>query len=536
MLNVLVADDEIHFRNYMNWVLDWESLGMRICASCRNGEEVLAAVRDGNVHVALLDINMPGMDGLTLAELLKKEDPDLLIVFVTGYSEFEYARRAVKLGADEYILKPFSPEELTEVVVKLRMKLLRRQEEAEQKKIDYAIVKEELLKRLIRPEEKGSREELFGKLEDLGVVFPGDSFLVSVMEIDNIYQMRKNQEDISLHKFCIKNVAEEVLEGKGRAHLIFSEYEDRIVSIFNYDQGLSLEEEVIPAWEKLLALLEEFFSFTVTVGMGSITGNGRQIPLAYQHARKALEEKFLLGTGRVISYDRVWGRQAAADFYRVELNDRLLHALRKQDKKEVCSILAEMEATIKERHLAQDYACMAMSGMMSICLSYILEMNGNIEEIYGKGFLPYANLYNQPSLDEGILFLRKSFEKAMDAFRNTYSRRGREISGQVEDYIRKHFTDAELTVEDVAAGVYLDSSYIRRIISRQLGCTVSDLISRIRMQEAKRLMDSRDMTVAQVAESVGFGEPGYFSKCFKKSFGISPKAYLEEKRRGEAGL
>ena len=198
------------------------------CYSCKNGEEVLKAVQEEHVHIALLDINMPGMDGLTLAERLKQEDQELLVVFVTGYSEFEYARRAVKMGADEYILKPFSPEELMEVMGKLRLKLLKRQEEDEQKKIDHAIVRDELLKRLIRLETGESQGELSGMLENLGVCFPGNSFLVSVMEIDNIYQMRKNQEDISLHKFCIKNMAEEVLEGKGRAHLIFSEYEDRI--------------------------------------------------------------------------------------------------------------------------------------------------------------------------------------------------------------------------------------------------------------------------------------------------------------------
>lgn len=528
MLNVLVADDEMHFRNYMNWVLDWESLGMRICASCKNGEEVLKAVQEEHVHIALLDINMPGMDGLTLAERLKQEDQELLVVFVTGYSEFEYARRAVKMGADEYILKPFSPEELMEVMGKLRLKLLKRQEEDEQKKIDHAIVRDELLKRLIRLETGESQDELSGMLENLGVCFPGNSFLVSVMEIDNIYQMRKNQEDISLHKFCIKNMAEEVLEGKGRAHLIFSEYEDRMVSIFNYDEGFPLEEEVFPAWEKLLVLLEEFFSFTVTIGMGCTKKGGGQIAQAYQDARKALGEKFLLGTGRSILYDKERGKRTSADYYRAELNDRLLHALRKQDKAEVCTALGEMAATVKERHLAQDYACMAMSGMMSICLSYILEMNGNIEEIYGKGFQPYTNLYNQPSLDEGVAFLKESLEKAMDAFKNTYSRRGIEISGQVEEYIQEHFSDPELTVEDVAAGVYLDSSYIRRVVSRQLGCTVSDLILRVRMNEAKKLLDKGDVTVSQAAELVGFGEPGYFSKCFKKSFGVSPKAYREK--------
>lgn len=531
MLNVLVADDEIHFRNYMEWVLDWESLGFRICSMCKNGAEVLQAVREESVHIALLDINMPGIDGLTLAEKLKSEQPQLLIVFITGYSEFEYARKAVRIGADEYILKPFSEEELIQVMGKLKVKLLKRQEEAVRSEIDHQIVREELLKRLISLDRQKNTGELFGKLSELGVDFTGKYVIISVMEIDDIFRMRQEQEDIPLWCFSIANIAEEMLECKGISHVIFQEYEDRIVSIYGCDSEASLEAEVIPAWEKLIVALEEFFSFTITVGVSTPLIGKEEIAKAYGHARKALGEKFLMGGRRVISYASIAGLKESADFYRVELNDRLLHALRRQDEKEIGNILNDLQEMIAGRRLSQEYAAMAMSGMMSVCLSYILEMNGSIEEIYGRDFQPYTNLYNQPSLKKAVAFLEQSFEIAMAAFKNTYSHRSLEISAQVENYIRAHYQDMELTVEQVAAGVFLDSSYIRRVISRHLGCTVSDLILRIRMQEAKKLMDEGELPVARVAEHVGFGEPGYFSKCFKKQFGISPKAYCEEKKK-----
>lgn len=529
MLKVLIADDEPHFRIYMEHVLDWEGLGFKICGICKNGEEALQKVKDTAPDIVLLDINMPGMNGITLAEHCKQMNPDLYIVFITGYSEFEYARKAVQIGVDEYLLKPFSREELTNIVYKLKLKIWKRNEQKHLQRADLQIVREELLRRWVGGISQLKIEEFKRSLERIDIRFPGRFYLVSVLEIDDISGMWKNQEDVELWKFGIGNIAQEVLGEITQAeitHLIFNGMEDRVISILNYDHKLERITDIKKYYEQVSSLISQHLGFTISIGIGNPVTDMTEVSKSYRKALAALEEKFLLGGSRVICYEEVDKVDSEATFYRLDLNDQLLACLRKQQREEIHQILEETHQNIVAKHLPTDYAYMMISGMMSICLSYITEMNGNISDIFGGGFSPYSELYKKTSLNECLAFLQDVFGKTMDAFQSNYSKRGAEIISMVEEYIAENYSDCELTVEKIAEGVYLDSSYLRRIVSRQLGCTISDLLTNVRMKEAKKLMEEAEMTVTMVSEKVGYSEPGYFSKCFKKYYGVSPKKFI----------
>ncbi len=529
MLKVLIADDEPHFRIYMEHVLDWEGLGFKICGICKNGEEALQKVKDTAPDIVLLDINMPGMNGITLAEHCKQMNPDLYIVFITGYSEFEYARKAVQIGVDEYLLKPFSREELTNIVYKLKLKIWKCNEQKHLQRADLQIVREELLRRWVGGISQLKIEEFKRSLERIDIRFPGRFYLVSVLEIDDISGMWKNQEDVELWKFGIGNIAQEVLGEITQAeitHLIFNGMEDRVISILNYDHKLERITDIKKYYEQVSSLISQHLGFTISIGIGNPVTDMTEVSKSYRKALAALEEKFLLGGSRVICYEEVDKVDSEATFYRLDLNDQLLACLRKQQREEIHQILKETHQNIVAKHLPTDYAYMMISGMMSICLSYITEMNGNISDIFGGGFSPYSELYKKTSLNECLAFLQDVFGKTMDAFQSNYSKRGAEIISMVEEYIAENYSDCELTVEKIAEGVYLDSSYLRRIVSRQLGCTISDLLTNVRMKEAKKLMEEAEMTVTMVSEKVGYSEPGYFSKCFKKYYGVSPKKFI----------
>ncbi len=530
MIRVLIADDEPHFRNYMERVLAWEELGFKICGICKNGDEALETTKETFPDIVLLDINMPGMDGISLARILKQRNPNLYIVFVTGYSEFEYARKAAQIGVDEYILKPFTKEELTNIMIKLKLKIQKQTASLFNQKADKEIVKEELLKQLIRGISPNRLEEFLEKLERVDIQLSGTNYLVSVIEIDNISNMWKQSDEIDLWKFGISNVTQEVFTLEGIRHIIFNGFEDRIVSILINNSDIDLHEFTKPYYESINLLIKEYFSFTISIGIGTVIKNAGDIAESYRHAMAALEEKFLLGPDRVICYDDVARQNREANFYRLDLNESLLNCLRKHEEDELLSIIDEARQVIMDKNLTVDYAYMMISGMMSICLSYITEMNGNISEIYGSEFSPYSELYAKGSLDECFSLLKEIFLKAMDAFKVTYSKRGIEIVQQVQQYIENNYKDPELTVEKIAAGVFLDSSYIRRVISRQMGCTVSDLVTNIRMKEAVRLMEHQELSIADIAEQIGYNEPGYFSKCFKKCYGITPKQYYNQRK------
>ena len=116
MHKLLIADDEKLIREAIVELIDWEALDIQITASCKNGMETLDAIMDTAPDIVMTDIRMPGLDGLDLIEKLQSLDSHIQFIILTGYPEFDYARRAIKYGVREYLLKPISEEAIIEAV------------------------------------------------------------------------------------------------------------------------------------------------------------------------------------------------------------------------------------------------------------------------------------------------------------------------------------------------------------------------------------------------------------------------------------
>lgn len=126
MYRLLVADDEALIRRGIQQLIDWKSLGIQEVYEAENGEEALRIVETFRPEIVLLDINMPKIDGLSVAKKIKILSPETKIAIITGYNYFDYAQSAIKIGVEDYILKPVSKQEVSEIISKLVHSLQRR--------------------------------------------------------------------------------------------------------------------------------------------------------------------------------------------------------------------------------------------------------------------------------------------------------------------------------------------------------------------------------------------------------------------------
>ncbi|MDQ0871656.1 two-component system response regulator YesN [Paenibacillus sp. V4I3] len=116
---VLIADDESIIREGILGSLNWQQLGLEVVAEAEDGEEALELARKHNVHILLVDLNMPIMNGMSLIKHIREELPDCKIIIITGHDEFTYAQAAIRLNVDDYILKPVNPAQLADVLTKI---------------------------------------------------------------------------------------------------------------------------------------------------------------------------------------------------------------------------------------------------------------------------------------------------------------------------------------------------------------------------------------------------------------------------------
>ena len=131
MYSIMIVEDEYLVRQGIASLVDYEQFGMRVIAQAENGREAWQKFQENPADILLTDINMPQMNGLELAKLVRDQAPKCHIVFLTGYDDFDYARTAIKLGADDYLLKPFSKDDVEEMLAKVQTKLDKERKKAQ---------------------------------------------------------------------------------------------------------------------------------------------------------------------------------------------------------------------------------------------------------------------------------------------------------------------------------------------------------------------------------------------------------------------
>lgn len=524
MYKVLIVDDEAIFREYLRNVIDWNAHGFVVSGEAKDGLEALELIKNVIPDVALVDINMPLMDGLDFASKLKDFHYETIVVLVTGYSEFEYARRALKIGVEDYILKPFDNEELIMTLLKIKARLQIRKNAKSLQMEDNNLVKEMFFKDIISNEYCSSDEDTKRQLERFGIKLNSLLFSVSSIEIDNIYQRWSDPDEILLWKNAVANVLNEVIVVKGN-QFIFNGFEDRIISIIEFEDEESLQEFSAESYLKFCTLIREYLEITVTVGIGSTVTGLKSIRRSYSESLTALQNKFMEANGKVIEYCKLQNEYKNAGFYTGETNEKLLMSLRLGDWEATKAGLDEVYRYILESMLSIDYIYVTLMGLESLCFSYITESGKNIEEVFGKNFAPFKAIKEIEYLNAAFKQISDIYKETIDFFSKNKITRSRKVVDTVCEYILSNYSDNELSVEKISRNIYVDTSYIRRLFRKELNMTVIDYITDIRMQKAKELLGKRNMKLSEVAEKIGYNDNGYFSKCFKKYFGISPSTY-----------
>ncbi|RKP57330.1 response regulator [Cohnella endophytica] len=528
MIKVLIADDEPVFRDYLYHLVDWGEHGFEICGQARNGEEALELADSLRPQIALLDINMPIMDGIRVAEQLKMKYPEMMIALVTGYGEFEYARKAIRLGVEDYVLKPFKKEEMLSTLLKFKFILQKKQEETARAKDDSFYAQERLLNALLEGEFEAKEEEFVRHFQGQGTLLNEQYYSVASIDIDHLYQLWTKHREISLWKFAVANVMGDILQDKSDKW-IFNGPEGRIVCIQRFNRADEAEEFDHSSYATLCDYVAKYFRFTVSVGVSRIVHRLAEIRDAYSESAIALQNKLILGNGRVIEYGAIMESNKGSGFYPMILNEQLLSALRRHEHDEAHQALYRMKAHIQSHQLPVDFTYAIIMSVVSMCLSYITEMGGNIETILGDDFRPYQQIKKIASLDESFQWLSQLFGQTISHYREQKVSRVQKIARNVQEFIEEHYVDSELSVENIAKHLHLDSSYIRKVFSKEFNMNIAEFITQVRMKQAKLLMDTDNMKMQELSERVGYSDAGYFSKVFKKYCGILPSEYVAKK-------
>lgn len=529
MYKVMIVDDEAIFRDYLRSKFSWSALGFTICCEARHGVEALELAQRHRPDIALVDINMPFMDGLELSEKLKLAFPDMPIVLVTGHNEFEYARKALRIGVKDYLLKPFDEEEFIVTLQKVKSALQQASEEINVTKDHSIILREGFFNRLISQEFDLDEQIIEKSLNRFQVPVPPRQFRVAVAEIDGLYQRWSDSKEIGLWKHTVANLLNDLVQVRG-GHILFHDAEGRTVSLVAFQEEADMRDFGREAYEKLCRMVERHFKFTATVGIGSMAYSYEEIHVSYRDALTAIHNKMISGQGNVIQFDKLHSGQHSFNYFPAEIHENLIVLLRLKDLKGIEEQLGQVFHDMRSSELTFDNAYTVLMGLVSLCLSFAIESGQSTSELLGPDFSPHQTIRSMTTIEQSHDWMLDLYRTVLTQSKSSRPSKSKNLYEAAVEYIQANYQDSELSVEGISREVFVDVSYLRKIFKKEGNVSVSDYITSIRMQKAKELIGEGNYKLIDVTEKVGYSDPNYFSKSFKKRFGMTPTDFESKKK------
>lgn len=513
MIKIMTVDDMPVYRDYLRNFIDWNAYGFEVCCEAKDGRDALELYERYQPDIVLTDIVMPYMDGLELSEKLLKDNPDVSIILITGNSEFDYARKAVKLGVCDYIVKPFEKEELIIALLKLQDNINRVLELSNEQEKLREERREQLLRQFIYT--KNSEEN---KIKEIRNHFKYPYFLIITIRID-LYENKVAPEEILKWKQVLSSMLHNMIQINGTQE-IFQDFEGNIVTILNFQDKQSMEDYEGFEFEDISKLTKEHIGFDISVGISDYCYEARRLRDAYYQTIQALSNSYVEHRNKIFDYKRMILNRRS-EFYSWDLIDEINKCMDVLDYDRIEKLILQELDRIKE-YENSEYAVMIYMSLLSVLFSYFVKLGRNIDDIFGKGFHPYSVINNENTYSSKREFICDCYKKAIHYQLEHQDTKSSQIAKQARSYIEMNYGNPELSIEDLSRELLVNQTYLRRMFKDEFQMTISDYITKYRMEKAKELIKKGNIKLSYISYEVGYNDSSYFSKCFKKYFGYLP--------------
>lgn len=479
MNDVLLVDDEITVLDSLINSLDWAEFGFKHVLTAQSAQEAIRLMKDHPVDLLLLDILMPGMNGLEMLKTIRSRHPNIHCILISAHSKFEYAQEAIRLNVENYLLKPVDLNELRETV--------------------YRAV-----------ENISQDSESFHNLFERNVL---ERWLYGRITTDELVEhSRFTSYNVLMRRYyalCLRgiNPAEGPLHAAASAiQAVYPAYE----LLSDGNEGFLLTGGRDITWQSLYQLLEHTESVFpgLMVSCGSCANGSGEVSKSLADAKHVQEYARLANLKGFLAYEDIpW------DMLTVEQLSSLGDALSSQDpEKKVCewAVAAIGDNTENSPMIRRLYALTCLAMLKTLTLNQDVKLPV-LEP-------PYTLSSLQKALEKAVSVLAAAQQKeTMD-----YS----PVIQRVIHYITENLTGS-LSIKQFCAQSKTNAAYIGRLFKEETGMYFSDYVSFLRMRKAKLLLESSNQSVGDIARQVGIYDVSYFTQCFKKQERMSPTQYRQ---------
>ena len=534
-IKVFLVEDEMVIRRGIKNSIDWEKEGYIFCGEASDGELAYPMIIKEKPDILITDIRMPFMDGLELCKLVKKELPNIKILILSGYDEFDYAKESIRLGVTEYLLKPISSGKLLEALNGVSESIRREKED------------KDLVRKYMEEMRENTEHE---KQKFFEQMIAGNLSMADALETGKKYEMNLSagMYNLLLFRFTLGEENRKSGELLGEAEYAIEKLTERLEYVFEFQRGVEgwafllmadNEEQMSERVKELSKDLEEIMKNYSTIayfgGIGQPVARLRELEESFREAERALAARFTMELNRIISVEDIRMAQNVdtlddieiTSFGEIEKTRTMLEKFLNNGAEDEIDEFVDVyinelpEENLKSVLMRQYIIMDAYIVMMSFC--------EKIEGIEGEMQAQSEELKNSmktiQTLEEIKNYIRMLLKKIIGVRDTISGRRYSDIIEIAKDQIRKTYMSDEISLNTIAAEVGMSPSYFSSIFSKEMGKTFVEYLTEIRMDRAKELLMCSSMKTSEIGYEVGYKDPHYFSYIFKKTQNCTPKEF-----------
>lgn len=532
MIKVFLAEDEIVIRNGIKNSIEWEKEGYEFVGEAGDGELAYPMILKTKPDILITDIRMPFMDGLELSRLVRQELPDIKIVILSGYDEFDYAKEAIRLRVAEYLLKPISSAKLLEVLKEIAASICQEREERELlKKYEEDMrenrqyEKDEFLTRILT--HNLSVTEILEQGKQLGLDlsagvyntvlfkiagFPGDEALTEVFtKIENLLDGRE----------CVYYFRRGV---EGWAILCLAENEEELK-----EKLVKLREDI----EAIMAVCPDMNYFGAFGRMVSRLGALKE---SMEEAERVFACRYLREWNQIIGISDLIekvseNKELNLSSLKVDKLDRKIveQFLKTGLKAEATHFIEEYLESLGENNiqslLFRQYVTM---DIYLAAVAVLEELGYESDELVKRcgDFKDMESVFQIAGQTKE--YLKNVLETTIDLREMVSKQKYSQLLNEARNYIEQNYGNDEISLNTAAASVNLSPNHFSTIFSQEMGKTFIEFLTDVRMGKAKELLRSSAMKTAEIAYAVGYKDSHYFSYLFKKTQKCTPREFRSQ--------
>ena len=536
MFKVFLVEDEIVVREGIRKNINWEAYGFLYSGDAPDGELALPLIRQIQPDLLITDIKMPFMDGLALIELVRKELPRTKIIIISGHDDFTYAQQAIRMGVEQYLLKPVVKGKMVEILIALHKKM-----EAEQQQQEY----------LARFQREVQEYETFARRRFFEQIVTGGLSVLEISETAKALDIDVNAPFYNIVLFSLngagydgsapESYTEALAAIQDKIRQFIAGHPELILFIWNVTTYAVLvksgQEDI--TW-RTGDCVKNIRSFCAVAGRdvnwhiacGTPVSRLGAIPACFAEASRILSYRYLCPEEHILTeasirdFRKKDGRGTGTDKKEID-QKRIYHFLSNGAEEEIDRFMDQLLQSAEEEAISPPLFCRYLNMTVYFAaVEYLDSIGCRTDSFWSLELRPNDSVSTPEDVRQ---YARQVMGQAIELRDRESKKQQRDLLNQAIGFIDGHYQEESVSLDKVAKKLNISPNYFSAIFSQEVGLTFIEYLTGKRIDEAKHMLRQTDKRSGEIAFAVGYKDPHYFSFVFKKVTGCTPSEY----RRGD---